>query len=223
MKKNKNNKKTAKWLLLTGIIRITLICTGFGIYEENNNDALHSLPDTIKTFSVSQYNAKAKPKSEEPKVVWYDYMIDADDITGATEEEFNELIEYICDYRDIKYSKCPFYNKGDILVQIEEDYQISGIACLAIWTWESGFGTSTIATNRNNYGGISGKRGYRYFDTIEDGMLYQGKLLRNTYVDCGCDTWASIGKKYCPGNSKWATNICGTLETYAEELYSIIH
>lgn len=217
----KTNKTRMKRFLLTGIITISLILGVCCQDRRTNNDETLNPPGKLMTLTVSAY--AETDESTTPRKVWYDYMIEADDVTGATEEEFNELIEYICDYRGIKYSKCPFYNKGNILVQIEEDYQISGIACLAIWTWESGFGTSSIATKRNNYGGISGKRGYRYFDSVDEGMLHQGKLLRNTYVDNGCTTWESIGKKYCPCNSKWASNVCGTLETYATKLYKIIH
>lgn len=217
----KNAKRKTRFMTDV-IIAITIVMSL--IYGAiNNDDNTPDEPETYQVISVSPCEAKAKPESEEPKVVWYDYMTDVDDITGATEKEFNELIEYICDYRGIKLSDCPFYGKGDVLVQIESDYQISAIACLAIWTWESGFGTSSIARNRNNYGGISGKRGYRYFDTIDEGMLYQAKLLRNSYVDSGYTTWDAIGKRYCPVNKKWASNVCGTLDTYATKLYGIMH
>ena len=218
MKKNKSKKSR----IMIGIIILITILLNV-ICVPNNDDVVFGKPNNFKTISVSHYKAKANATSEEPKVVWYDYMTAVDDISGATEKEFNELIEYICDYRGIDYDKCPFYGKGDILVQIESDYQISAIACLAIWTWESGFGTSSIAINRNNYGGISGSRGYRYFDTINEGMLYQAELLRNSYVDNGYTSWDSIGKRYCPVNNMWATHICGTLDTYAAKLYSIMH
>lgn len=218
MKKNKSKKSR----IMIGIIILITILLNV-ICVPNNDDAVFGEPNNFKTISVSHYKAKANAASEEPKVVWYDYMTAVDDISGATEEEFNELIEYICDYRGIDYDECPFYDKGDILVQIESDYQISAIACLAIWTWESGFGTSSIAINRNNYGGISGSRGYRYFDTINEGMLYQAELLRNSYVDNGYSSWDSIGKRYCPVNDMWATHTCGTLDTYATKLYSIMH
>lgn len=218
MKKNKSKKSR----IMIGIIILITILLNV-ICVPSNDDVVFGEPNNFKTISVSHYKAKANATSEEPKVVWYDYMTAVDDISGATEEEFNELIEYICDYRGIDYDECPFYGKGDILVQIESDYQISAIACLAIWTWESGFGTSSIAINRNNYGGISGSRGYRYFDTINEGMLYQAELLRNSYVDNGYTSWDSIGKRYCPVNDMWATHTCGTLDTYATKLYSIMH
>lgn len=220
MKKNKSKSKIP-YIMMIIIIAITIVINL--TCGKPNDVGVFGIPGEVKTISVSQYKAKAQTVSEEPKVVWYDYMTAVDDITGATEEEFNELIEYICDYRGINYSECPFYGKGDILVQIESDYQISAIACLAIWTWESGFGTSSIATNRNNYGGIAGSRGYRYFDTINEGMLYQAELLRDSYVDNGYTTWEAIGKRYCPVNTMWATHTCGTLDTYATKLYSIMH
>lgn len=219
--KNTQNKRRRKRRLKTKVLwkifAVALVCYGVlashQAPEEIRSYNSINLTDTLTVFADNSSNTKS---------TWNENKQDVDDVTGATADEYDELIMWICDHRSIEYVDCPFYEKGDILVQIEEDYEISGLSCLAIWTWESGFGTSRMARNRNNYGGIMGKSGYRYFDSINDGMLHQGKLLRNVYVDKDYDTWKEIGGRYCPGNSKWASNVCGTLDTYAEELADIM-
>jgi hypothetical protein len=113
-------------------------------------------------------------------------------------------------------------NNGDTLVEIEEEYEVSGIACLAIWTWESSMGTSSVAQRKNNYGGISGSRGYKSFDTIYDGMIAQGRLLRNVYIDKGYIKYSSIGSKYCPSNKSWGSNVASTAKKYAGWLEDIM-
>lgn len=142
------------------------------------------------------------------------------EVTGATADELNELIDKIIDYRDISY--CPFKGKGDLLKEYEENYGISSICLLSIWTWESSFGTSSIAKNRNNYGGITGDGGYKYFASIEEGMEAQAKLLSENYIEKGYVTYSEIGKKYCPVNPNWADNVRGTAKKYAGWLESIM-
>lgn len=142
------------------------------------------------------------------------------EVTDATAGDLDELIDKIIDYRGINY--CPFKGKGDVLRDLEETYGVSAICLLSIWTWESTFGTSSIAINRNNFGGISGGSGYKYFDSIESGMEAQAKLLSENYIEKGYVTYAEIGKKYCPVNPNWADNIRGTAKRYAGWLEDIM-
>lgn len=142
--------------------------------------------------------------------------------TGATEDELDDLIDKIINYRGLSY--CPFKGKGDTLKEIETDYGISPVAMLAMWTWESGFGTSPLAINNNNFGGIKGGNGgYRYFESVSEGMTFQGRLIREAYVDEGYNTYSLIASKYCPGNYEWSGNVSGTAQQYANWLAEIMN
>lgn len=142
------------------------------------------------------------------------------EVTGATADELNELIDKIIDYRGISY--CPFKGKGDVLRDLEEEYGVSVICLLSVFTWESTFGTSRIARDRNNFGGITGSNGYKYFDSVEDGMTAEAKLLSENYIEKGYITYAEIGKVYCPVNPGWPDNIRNTAKKYAGWLEEIM-
>ena len=180
-------------------------------------DVIDVTSDVINVTNVVNMNAKSKDRNVE----WDSSQYGVTAITGATEDDLGELIEKIIDYRGMSY--CPFKGKGDVLKSIEDDYGISPIAMLAMWTWESGFGTSSLAINNHNYGGIKGGNGgYRYFETISEGMIFQGKLIRESYVDQGYDTYALIASKYCPGNYEWSGNVSGSAQKYAGWLEDIM-
>ena len=233
-KRRKGNKGTLIAIIFAISVATIAACVGILLSAEFLTKHGCISEPQVKGLTISYIKAsrpeamtekpggKTVEEKKEKKVVWYDYMCDANEITGASAEEFDELIEWICDYRGIKYSDCPFYGKGDVLEQIETEYNVSGVVCLGIWTWESSFGTSSMAKNRNNYGGITGGSGYMYFDSIDDGMLYQGDLLERVYISNGYKTLYQIQSKYCPGNTKWASNILGTTEKYATKLYKIM-
>ena len=172
-------------------------------------------------LQTSTYTSVVRASTKKSKKrSWTSEYYGSNEVTGATEDELNDLIDKIIEHRGLKY--CPFKSKGDVLKKIEEDYEISAIALLSIWTWESSFGTSTMAINRNNYGGIKGSNGYRYFDTIDEGMTEQGRLLHEVYVEEGYVTYSEIASKYCPGNTSWASNISSTAIQYAEWLEKIM-
>lgn len=172
------------------------------------------LPTNAYTSVVRASTKKSKKRS------WTSEYYGSNEVTGATEDDLNELIDKIIEHRGLEY--CPFKSKGDVLKKIEEDYEISAIALMSIWTWESSFGTSTMAINRNNYGGIKGSNGYKYFDTIDEGMTEQGRLLHEVYVEKGYVTYSEIASKYCPGNMSWSSNISSTARQYAEWLEKIM-
>ena len=45
------------------------------------------------------------------------------------------------------------------------------------------------------------------FDSVEECIIYWGKLIRTYYVDNGLDTIDSIQERYCPGSTTWANDV----------------
>lgn len=154
---------------------------------------------------------------------WTSDLYGSTEVTHATAEELNSLIKSICKKRGLDTNDNILIGKGSTLVEIEDEYGVSAVCCLSIWTWESGFGESDLAKTNNNLGGITNKNGrYKKFDTVDECMLYQAELLRNNYIDKGYVKYSEIGSKYCPLDPKWGTNVGNTAKGYAELLEGIM-
>ena len=167
-------------------------------------------------------------EASEPEQIYFPPQLEEDEIpdwdansnsilnvTNATEEQYNMMAEYIVEHRSIENSD--MLNIGAALVEVEEQYGISGVAILSITTWESGFGESCITTN--NLGGIKINGEYTSFNSNNECILYMGKLL-DTYVSNGLISWEEIGSKYC--DDEWAIKIPNTIDHYNEIMYKII-
>jgi beta-N-acetylglucosaminidase len=163
-----------------------------------------------------------KPKTKKTKKDWNSNLYGPADVSGATAEELNALIDKIIESRGIKST--PLKNAGEALVEMEESYDISAVGVLSIFTIESGFGVSRLATDQNNFGGVrAGNGGWRSYADAADCINSEGKLLRNTYVNNGHDTWSEIQSIYCPSNYSWDDEISGTAKRYSEWLEDIMN
>lgn len=109
-----------------------------------------------------------------------------------------------------KYKKSPLKGKGEFFLKMEKKYGISARFIAAIATIESGCGTH--CANKNNFFGVKGgKRGYRAFSSVEDGIESEFSMIKRVYINQNRTTVASIGKKYCT-NGKWAGMVSGVMK-----------
>lgn len=139
-------------------------------------------------------------------------------ITGLSADEFNELIDTIAEHREI--DDCIFSGTGDSFVEVEETYGINGIYLLTIFTNESSFGEKNIRAN--NAAGIKIGGKYTSFDSINDCILYLGKLLKTYDEKYKRDTFSEIGDRYCPGNQDWIDDNIDVCNLYADFAYKNI-
>ena len=109
-------------------------------------------------------------------------------------------------------------------VYMEEVYGINALFLMAISAYESGWGTSYLAMNNNNLGGIKANDGsWAYFSDWFECISYKADLLYNQYLSPngayynGTSAW-NINARYCE-ESVWADNI----NTIAYELLNNIH
>lgn len=91
-----------------------------------------------------------------------------------------------------------------VLHDIEQRKGINFKAIYAIGALESGYGK--CLSNSYNYFGITGKGGYRAFNSKKESLQYLAKLLNNElYKGKSIDDIARI---YCPPNAdKWAKDV----------------
>lgn len=97
-------------------------------------------------------------------------------------------------------------------VYMEEVYGINSLFLVSISAEESGWGTSSLAINNNNIGGIkSSDGGWAYFSDWFDCLNYKAELLYNEYLSedglyfNGHSIW-DVNVKYCEG-SQWSENL----------------
>jgi hypothetical protein len=96
---------------------------------------------------------------------------------------------------------------GQAFYEGEQQYNINALFVLAIVRLESGNGTSSLARNHNNLGGIkSGEDGYRSFATKEECVKYMFDLLSRKYVSQGRTTIGTIGQIYCT-TDEWVPQV----------------
>ena len=101
---------------------------------------------------------------------------------------------------------------GEALYNGEQQYDINSLFVLSIINYESGNGTSSLAQNQNNLGGIKEPQaGYRTFSTKEECVEYMYDLLSSKYIGRGLMTIQEIGEVYCPGDT-WTTKVTENMQ-----------
>lgn len=187
------------------------------------------------TFTLSDSNNKGKtPKAGSGTVKHWSEMTDSElrsvygdytrNITtpySGTAEDLNKYLE----------GKGVLAGKGEAFLKAQKDYGISASVLVAICMNESGQGTSDIAKNKNNVGGvrISGKTEFRSFDSVEDCISEMARFLKAGYVDNkgrSLTALYQVNAKYCPAsdptdssgtNGLWARNV----DKYAKEVEAV--
>lgn len=108
---------------------------------------------------------------------------------------------------------------ADSYYDMERKYNVNAFFLMALNIEESGYGTSTLAQEKNNLGGVRARDGqWQSFDDWEHSLEYIASLVDEMYLNengpyyNGLSIYA-VNVKYCTGD-KWANN----LNTIAYEL-----
>ena len=152
---------------------------------------------------------------EESKVVYN--TTDIAHKSGYTAEQFDAIINKV--FTDMNKKTTSLTTIGDSLYKVEQENDVNGLYLLGIASFESGWGTSDLATKSNNLYGLIGRK----FNSVDECTEYMGSWLRSAYIDKGLDTLSKIQTKYCPnGGSKWINDVTWCANRYinaANELY----
>ena len=139
--------------------------------------------------------------------------------SGLSAEEFDAVIKDRLEAIG-HYNNSSLVGMGSALVALEETYDINGLFCLAVASYESGHGTTSQSIN--NPFGMMSSSGLIKYSSIPAAVDAWGSNMHNNYIGCGLTTLSSIGNKYCPGSTVWASNVQSFINTYAsiyEKLY----
>lgn len=234
-KRQKTTSNMFNWSLIINILLvITLIVFAFKLssftkkYDELNrqvaqlstqySDMLNGCRDISSRVNKLIEDMKELTNENPDDTVTEIVEFNLTDITSKSNlyaNNFNDIIELYLADRDFDESKMS--NLGEVIYNMENEYNVNGLFCLAVSALESTFGTSDAAVNKNNLFGFINNSGYLMeFDSPEDCVMYWGNLIRNYYIDAGLTTIDQIQKKYCPNSTTWAPNIHTLFKEFAE-------
>lgn len=83
-------------------------------------------------------------------------------------------------------------------------YDVDCNLATAIARLETGHYTSEVFTECNNFGGMTGSKGFMKFRNSMEGCEVFVEMLKYGYIDQGLDTPEKIQPKYCPVNPQWS-------------------
>ena len=104
--------------------------------------------------------------------------------------------------------------------ELEQKYQVNGIALMSIGGWESGWYSKDLAIERNNFTGqmkcLKNKKKLRTYGSVREGLEATARNLRKNYLRTR-KTLYQINKLYCEPNKKgeytWYTGVYGCMKT----------
>lgn len=108
--------------------------------------------------------------------------------SGLSETQFNSALE-----------GTGMEGLGQAFVDMENNWGVDGLFCMAVAFHESANGYSRLAVNNNNLFGMKSRSGWKKFDSKYDAIVYFGEYMnKNLYK--GKSVY-EIGNIYCPPNT----------------------
>ena len=182
------------------------------------------------TFESSSVKAASPQKETSVTKTWAE-MSDSElkevygsyskDITKLYEGNAEDLNKYLEDKGVLK-------GKGQAFIDAQNKYGISASVLVGICMNESKKGTSDLAKNKNNVGGlrVPGSNEFQRFNTVDECVLEMARVLKKGYVENSTRSLTKlyeINARYCPVtdttdtkniNKYWAKNV----NTFTEEV-----
>lgn len=158
-----------------------------------NNDSISTETIQIQSLNYSDINMPT------PKI---EIVCDTTSVgrpSGATGEQLQQAIVNMGSWM-------ADYNFGELFHQLENAYGVNAIFAIAVTTQEAGFRQSSVCRRNKNMFGITGKKGYRSFNSYEECIEYFYNLIRVSYINKGRYSTQSIGSKYCT-TPTWGANV----------------
>lgn len=82
------------------------------------------------------------------------------------------------------------------------------VFAVALASWETGYGKSTICVNKHNFGGMRGRDGWMAFESTEKGIEAYLNLLVS-YQAKGLNTAEKMSQRYAEGSESWIAGVNG--------------
>ena len=128
----------------------------------------------------------------------------------GTAQELDVLISRLLEKTGGDKTKNPLYGKGKSFIESGEKHHVNPSVLVAIAMHESGRGTSSMARNRNNIGGLIGKNGALRFNKVEDCIESMAKTIeKHTKNDILTIEQLGRSGKYCAKSvgDSWADDV----------------
>ena len=123
-------------------------------------------------------------------------------VTGVTVEELNMLLE-----------GTRLEGSGEYFKRLEDEYGVNAVVVVSVGRLESQLGSTEIALNYNNAFGFRTDKGWLHFNTLEDSVLYFGKLMQHErYYG---KSLAEIALIYCP-NDIWCDKVSRIVDRHVK-------
>lgn len=169
--------------------------------------------DTLANQYIAEIEKIRDMSEEEPEVI---NLTDIVSPSNLTMYQLDEIVH--ARLGKLKYPNSKMYNIGNYLVDMEKEHGVNAIFCIAVATYESNYGMSAGAINKNNLFGLMGEDGLMRFNSVEACIDYWGRLLRNNYIDKGLTSIELISTKYCASSEAWVKNIHYFMELYSADV-----
>lgn len=128
----------------------------------------------------------------------------------GTAQELDVLISRLLEKTRGDKTKNPLYGKGKSFIESGEKHHVNPSVLVAIAMHESGRGTSSMARNRNNIGGLIGKNGALRFNKVEDCIESMAKIIeKHTKNNILSIEQLGHSGKYCAKSAgdRWAEDV----------------
>lgn len=180
-------------------------------------------PETEPKYTSNTEWSSLKNKSwdkltpSDLKIIYGDYTRDITTPYTGTADDLNAYLE----------DKGVLKGHGQAFLDAQNEYGISAAVLIGIAMNESGKGTSDLAKNKNNIGGvrIPGSKEFKTYNNVADCIKDIARFLNSGYVNNKTKTLTKlneINSRYCPVsdptdntniNRYWARNV----ESYTKE------
>lgn len=210
-------------------------CKATELESRTTSDTLKKDVNTAKVSEVETNESVVKPRNEQKA----EESVEEQKPVAEQKQEVEEVAEIKEEIkREVKDVKTPHFNPNNLLeksnltrddayrmlkgsklqsvsshyIYAEETYGVNAIFLMGLTSLESGHGTSNIAINNNNIGGVrKGSGEYSSFSSWESCISYIANLISKYYLKddatyfSGRSIW-DVNENYCE-NSDWADKI----------------
>ena len=210
-------------------------CKATELESRTTSDTLKEEVNTAKVSEVETNESVVEPRNEQKA----EESVEEQKPVAEQKQEVEEVAEIKEEIkREVKDVKTPHFNPNNLLeksnltrndayrmlkgsklqsvsshyIYAEETYGVNAIFLMGLTSLESGHGTSNIAINNNNIGGVrKGGGEYSSFSSWESCISYIANLISKYYLKddatyfSGRSIW-DVNENYCE-NSDWADKI----------------
>jgi beta-N-acetylglucosaminidase len=175
------------------------IKSNYMIKNDDGDSVITKDSDARQHMFLDAYNAA--PDGVDPKQIWTALGLTQDEIKQwqqkypQTAGNFNSP--------SLNNLGGVLSNSGDSFTKYANKYGVDPTLLAAISMWETGNGTSSMAKNKNNIGGMydSKNKTFYSYDSLDAGIEAMAKNLAKNYINQGLTSIPQIGKKYAPSGA----------------------